>query len=288
MSVGHAALIAGGTALLVAAAVAVSGRWRGWARDLAGGPMTITLLPAGGLMLVVLGLAPVLPGGLRDLLFAATLLALLAGFVLFLWQPDWLGPRWYRQRDRSALHQSVPLNAAILSAVKPDLGASSSEATAYRMFAGEQPASRWRAHLVSDRHGRPSAMQRAGVVRGQVLIFSEALVFAADRNEDRMRQQPVVEVLAAGAITGVRRWRPGRQPDGRTARPDLPSWVMPRLRIDTTDGARVFESARAGALLAEIERRYLSARTTDERPRATSPAGAGSDAPGPRELGHGR
>jgi len=270
MSLGHVALIAAGTALLALGGSAATGRWRGWARDLAGGPMAITLVPACGLMLVVLGLAPVLPDGLRDVLFMATLLALFAGFVLFLWQPDWLGPRWSRERDRSALHQDVPLNAAILSTVKPDLGASGSEATAVGMFRGRTPVSRWRAHLVSDRYGHPSAMQRAGVVRGHLLVFPEALVFAAGQDEDRMRERPVVEVLTAEGITGARRWRAGRGPDGRTLRRDLPSWVMPRLRVDTTDGAWVFESSRAGALLAEIEHSYLSRPRSEGRSRTAS------------------
>lgn len=77
MSLGHAALIVAGTALLALGASVATGRWRGWARDLAGGPMAM-LVPAFGLMLVVLGLAPVLADGLRDVLFTASLLALFA------------------------------------------------------------------------------------------------------------------------------------------------------------------------------------------------------------------
>ncbi len=281
MGLGHVALVAVGIGLLTAAAAAWTGRWRAWARDLAGGPMTITLAPACGLMALIIGLAPVLSDGLRELLFSATLLALLAGFVLFLWQPPWLGPGWYRERDRSALHQDVPLNAAVLSAVKPDLGASSSEATAREMFGATPPASRWRAHLITDRHGHPSAMQRAGVVRGQVLIFSEALVFAADRNEDRMRQRPVVETVPSDRITGARRWGAGRQPDGRTVRRDLPSWAVPRLRLDTAEGAWLFESGRAGALLAEIERFYLA-----PSPDATGPIDSGPETTTRGELGN--
>lgn len=283
MSTGHAMLVAAGAALLALAASAATGRWRGWARDLAGGPMAITLVPPCGLMLVVLGLAPLLPDGVRAALFAATLAALLAGFVLFLWQPRWLGPRWYRERDRSALHQDVPLNAAVLSAVKPDLGTSGSEATAVKMLPGRMPASRWRAHLVSDRYGHPSAMQRAGVVRGQLLVFREALVFAAGRSEDRMRQRPVVEVIPAEQITGARRWGAGRGAEGRRVRRDLPSWVAPRLRLETADGPRVFESWRAGALLAEIELHYLTRSRRDARDNG---AATPSDTPTLDRRGH--
>lgn len=128
-------------------------------------------------------------------------------------------------------------------------------------------------------------MQRAGVVRGHLLVFPEALVFAASQDEDRMRQRPVVEVLPAEQITGARRWRAGRGPDGRTVRRDLPSWVMPRLRVDTGDGAWVFESARAGALLAEIEHAYLTHPRPEDRSRTAEPTASCDDAATADRLG---
>jgi hypothetical protein len=119
-----------------------------------------------------------------------------------------------------------------------------------------EPDARWRAHLVSAEHGRPSAMQREGVVRGHLLLYPEALVFAADVREDRMRGRPVVKVIPAADIFAVRRAPAGAQADGSKAGNDLPSRVMPRLRIETGEGPVVFETASAGRRVRELESRY--------------------------------
>ena len=111
-------------------------------------------------------------------------------------------------------------------------------------MAEREPEARWRAHLVSAEHGRPSAMQREGIVRGHLLLYPDALVFAADVREDRMRGRPVVKVIPAADIfarCGARPRARGRRLEGR---PDLPSRVMPRLRVETSEGPVVFEAAR--------------------------------------------
>jgi hypothetical protein len=185
------------------------------------------------------------------------LLAGFAGLVIAMWDPGWYGPRWFRERS-TEYDLSVPLNAALASSVRSE-PAQSSDAVARARMGGREPGARWRAHLVSDAHGRPSAMQRQGVVRGHLLLYPDALVFAADVREDRMRGTAVVEVVPATSIVAVRRVSAGSRPDGARSGPDLPSRVMPRVRIDTVEGAHVFETASAGRRVREIEERYLAA-----------------------------
>jgi hypothetical protein len=215
----------------------------------------IAALPGLGACLVLVGIAMLLPEGPAAVLGVLALLVALAGFVLWLWDPSWYGPRWYRERDQT-YDLSVPLNAAIAASVRTEPG-EASEASARARMGRREPDARWRAHLISDAYGRPSAMQRVGVVRGHLLLYADALVFAADVREDRMRGAAVVEIIPASTIVSVRREPAGSRPDGESSGPDLPSRVMPRLRIDTTSGAHVFETAGAGRRVRELETRYV-------------------------------
>jgi hypothetical protein len=254
-----AGAIAVGIALLVVSWFCWSGRWRAWSRIAMLPSMPITLAPALGLCLLLVGIGDLVPEGAQGVFYAPALLAATAGIVLVLWEPSWWGPRWFRERDRE-FDLSVPINAAIAATVRTDPGAASSEAIV-RARLGQEPLARWRAHLVSDEHSRPSAMQRIGVVRGHVMLYPEAIAFAADVREDRMRGTPVVEIIPAGTVIAARRVSAGTGPDGSAGpTPDLPSRVMPRLRVDTHDGPRVFETAGAGRRAEEIERRYLAGR----------------------------
>ncbi|HMJ95543.1 MAG TPA: hypothetical protein VK486_06805 [Thermoleophilaceae bacterium] len=253
-----AVAIVAGTALLVVSWLCWTGRWRAWSRIAVLPSMPITLAPAVGLCLLLVGIGD-LAEGARGAFYAPALLAATAGIVLVLWDPDWWGPRWFRERDRE-FDLSVPINAAVAATVRSDPGAASSEAVV-RARLGQEPLARWRAHLVSGEHSRPSAMQRIGVVRGHLMLYPEAIAFAADVREDRMRGAPVVEIIPAGKVIAARRVSAGTGADGSAGpTPDLPSRVMPRLRVDTHDGPRVFETAGAGRRAEEIERRYLAGR----------------------------
>jgi hypothetical protein len=255
--VAQAGAIAVGIALLAVAWLCWSGRWRGWSRIAVLPSMPITVAPGLGLCLVLVGIGGLAPAGIRGAFFAPALLAATAGIVLVLWEPDWWGPRWFRERDRE-YDLSVPVNAAVASTVRGR--AVSSEAVVLDRL-GHEPVARWRAHLISDDHGRPSAMQRIGVVRGHLLLYPEAIAFAADVREDRMRGTPVVVIVPAGKLISARRVSAGTRPDGATRpAPDLPSRVMPRIRLDTLDGPRVFEVASAGRKVREIEQIYLGGR----------------------------
>jgi hypothetical protein len=252
----NAAPIAIGTGLLVVSWMCWTGRWRAWSKIAVLPSAPITLAPAVGLCMVLIGAGPLLGGGWRGACFALALLVSTVGIVLAMWDPSWYGPRWFRERD-TTFDPLVPLNAAIAATVRTEPG-EESEAVARARMGGGEPDERWRAHLVSDAHGRPSAMQRIGVVRGHLLLYPDAVVFAADVREDRMRGSAVVEIVPAASIVSVQRVPAGSRPDGERSGPDLPSRVMPRLRIDTTSGAHVFETTGAGRRARELEARYLA------------------------------
>jgi hypothetical protein len=259
LEMAQAGAIAVGIVLLAVAWLCWSGRWRSWSRIAVLPSMPITLAPGLGLCLVLVGIGGLAPAGARGAFYAPALLAATAGIVLALWEPRWWGPRWYRERDRQ-FDLSVPINAAIASSVRSGPGSASSEAVV-RDRLGHEPLARWRAHLVSDEHDRPSAMQRIGVVRGHLLLYPGAIAFAADVREDRVRGAPVVVIVPAGRLTAARRVSAGTRPDGSTRpAPDLPSRMMPRIRLDTFDGPRLFETASAGRKVREIEQRYLGGR----------------------------
>lgn len=259
-----------GLALLAVAWACWSGRWKAWSRIAVLPSAPIALAPGVGLCFVLSGFGAALPQGAHDLLFVAALAAAAAGCLLAFWDPSWYGPKWYRHRDR-ALDLSVPINAAVASAAGHMDPQASSEATAKAMFSNQEPAARWRAHLVSDAWGRPSAMQRMGMVRGHVLVYPEALVFAADGGEDRMRGRPVVQVIPAASIVDAKRVPPGTRagPNVPTG-PELPSRVVPRVSVQTHRAPVVFETALATRRAGEINRRYVD-RSPESRAARLSP-----------------
>jgi hypothetical protein len=92
----HALLAAAGVVQLGVAWMCWSGRWRKWT-DMAVLPLApITMLPAVGLLFVAMGLGPVLSSVPRGVLYAITLVALVCAAVVWIWDPPWFGPSWYR------------------------------------------------------------------------------------------------------------------------------------------------------------------------------------------------
>jgi hypothetical protein len=249
------ALIAIGLACLLVAWACWTGRWRAWSKIAVMPQMPITMLPGAGACLLLCGIGTLAGPPLRGVGIGLGIAAAVAGAVFALWGPRWWGPRWFRERD-TTYDLSVPLNAAVAASVRTDPGEAASEAVARARMGEREPEARWRAHLVSAEHGRPSAMQREGIVRGYLLLYPDALVFAADVREDRMRGRSVVQVIPAADIHAVRRAPAGAQADGSRGGSDLPSRVMPRLRIETSEGTVVFETASAGRRVRELESRY--------------------------------
>jgi hypothetical protein len=261
MGIDAAALIVLGGMLLGVAWMCWTGRWKAWSRIAMLPAMPIAAAPGLGLCLLFAGLALLLPSPVSDILLGLGIVASLAGFAIAIWNPRWYGPRWFRERG-DEYDLSVPLNAAIATSVRTELGHRASEAVARSHMGGREPDASWRAHLVSDEHGRPSAMQRAGLVRGHLLLYPDTLIFAADAGEDRMRGSAVVELLPARAIVSAERVPSRSQADGgRRRAPDLPTLVRPCLRVNTTDGALVFETASAARRARELETRYVAARS---------------------------
>jgi hypothetical protein len=253
--VDHVLLIAIGIVLMAMSWVCWTGRWRGWSRIAMLPLAPITMLPAVGVLFVVMGVFDIVPAPLPGILAALTFVVLLAATVIWVWDPKWYGPAWYRSRDDS-YDLSVALNAAIASTVRS--GRSITSEQAVRETGRGEPLERWRVHLVSDEHGHPSAMQRVGVVRGHLLVYEDALVFAADAREDRMRGEPVTVVIPRDSIFAVNRVSAGSRPEGVRTGPDLPSRVMPRLRVDTDNGPVFFEAARASRRAAALAERFVA------------------------------
>jgi len=124
------------------------------------------------------------------------------------------------------------------------------------MMGGEVPAARVHGALITERHGRPSALQRPGSVEGQFLLYDRGIVFAASKLEDRMRQIAVVERLPGGQIRRVQRLPRGTRESGRRSFRDLRTLASATLRIDAGAESWIVETAHGRRLLGEIERLY--------------------------------
>jgi hypothetical protein len=96
----NALLIGFGVVLLAVSWLCWSGRWRGWT-DLAALPLApVTAAPAVGLLFIAMGAGEFLPAVARGVLNAVTFAALVVGSVIWVWDPKWFGPAWYRDRDQ--------------------------------------------------------------------------------------------------------------------------------------------------------------------------------------------
>jgi hypothetical protein len=233
-----------------------TGRFKAAGKDLLHPNWAWTALPVLAGVFGAYALEPVLGNVANALGFVVVLV----GFVMFLWQPSWFGPRWWRERDPADLGPEWGPNAALL-ATGPGLGPAGSLPEAMRRMEPEQPAVKLRAGLVTERHGRPSAAQRSGIVEGWLLLYERGLVFAASELEDKMRQATVIERLAAADMRSVVRLRAGTREDGRRQVRDAKTPFMGRVRIDAQGGPWVIETRRPRRLVAELERRY-GARTS--------------------------
>ncbi len=211
MSFDHVALVILGVSGLASAWLARTGRWRWWAQDRFFRPFPITVAPTLGAVFLTSGLAPMLPEPVVTLLGATSLLSTMLAWVLGFAEPRWLGPRWYRERDRDYYDLSVYNNALMAATVSPS-PEQSGELAVRRSHPGEPLLARRRACLLGPEWGRPSALHKEGVVSGRLLFYSSELVFAAEWIDDGLRGGPTVRRLPAGSITGVGLSRPARRP----------------------------------------------------------------------------
>jgi hypothetical protein len=249
-------LVIAGLAALAGTWAVWTGRFRAAGKDLLHPNWAWTAVPAFAVVLLAYGLEPLLGD-------AASWIALpiaILGFVMLLWQPTWFGPRWWRERDPADLGAEWGPNAALLAAGKPGMGDAGSLAEAQRLMGPGEPAVKLRAGLVTERHGRPSAAQRAGVVEGWLLLYDRGLVFAASSLEDKMREQTVIERIAAADVRSVVEVPRGTEGDGRRHVRDAKTPFMRRIRLDAQGATWLLETRRPGRLIGELERRY-AART---------------------------
>jgi hypothetical protein len=237
-------LLIGGAAILAVSALAWTGRWRSWHRQVLTGPLPapITLYPAVGFALFGTGLAGL---GLPDALAAPFLLALVVLLVLYWWAPSWWGPRWMKEERRDGIEPDMqdPLTALSVGALAPPGPKASSSAAVSVALDGSTPLYDWRATWIQHEGGgeKPHAFGAAGRVTGKIELYSDALAFRASGLEDRMRRQPTVVVVERGAFAGVRTVPAGAGPDGAKRPRAGPRSIFSRLVVDTNDGPLLFE-----------------------------------------------
>jgi hypothetical protein len=252
MGIGHVIALAVGLYGIVATWLVWTGRWRAPGTDVWQPNWAWTTQPFVACMCLAFALEP----ALGNALWYPVVLLIPVMVVFFFWRPKWFGPRWWRERDTSQIDMNYGPNLVAAGLLKPDLGEHGSLATVERTMAPAEPFAKLRAALVDDRYGRPTRAQRPGIVEGYLLIYERGLAFAATRSEDKFRDQPTILRMPAGALRRARRLPHGVDADGETRMRDVKTRVMPRVRIDGTDGSWILETRHAGRLLAELERRF--------------------------------
>lgn len=243
----------GGVALLALGWVCWSGRWRTWAEltMIPGVPPAalITFLPCGGLVLVAYGFHRVLPFWLTFAIAVPLVFASPVILVLAVWNPDWLGPRWYR-RFKRAFAEPKGGDLTWWSRDPRQSGESSVEATRRHLESARSPPRSQSARLVRD----PSArLASPPGVDGEILFFPHAPVFAARGAEGRS----VEEIIAAESLQSAYEPAEGSVLGGSESRP----WFHDPVCVDTAEGTWLFETRRAKHLAREIHRRYIDDST---------------------------
>ncbi|MGI9097164.1 MAG: hypothetical protein ACR2H2_01495 [Solirubrobacteraceae bacterium] len=243
------------TVSAVGAVTAWTGVWRSWARQFmfgAVGSMPITLLPSVALMTGPPGLSFLGATNADSTFVRLTFLVGVLFFVLFLWNPRWWGPRWYRE-VRAGLEGgtieadlSDPATALVVGAFRPPQDTSSD---VVNQHIGGEPIETWPVTWIAgaETAEKAHAFERPGAVSGRLQLRREGIVFAASAMEDRIRGAATVLQIAAHELSGARAVSPGAGPDGaRMAARGLTSRlarrVVPRLVITTNDGAFLFET----------------------------------------------
>lgn len=232
-----------------------TGRWRAWAES----PLAASrpLLIAGTSGFAVFGLSypfwAVLPPPAGSAVFGVGWFALIAGVALMLWSPQWFGPRWFRE-FRRAFYDSAWNSRSWMSQDWRRPGESSVDAT-HRHMSSERPMP---PGVVWVRlHANPHGLVGGRTWRsGSLGYYPQAPVASVTRtpiSQDPARE----EIIPVEAMTGVCRLPPGTTVDGSSSRAGVWSWLVPRVRIDTTEGPWLFEIPRAKRAVQELQRRYL-------------------------------
>jgi hypothetical protein len=228
-------------AATVGAGVAAwSGRWRSWSDRVLYAYAPISVLPAGGIFFLVLGLVQAHVFSARSPIAALALLLAVGGVVIAIWQPAGYGPRWFRERPRVPDLSDPVTAAAVAYGVRKGLGEHSSAAVAERRFAGAERVARWRGNWLSGDPGAPTEA-RADVRDGHLDLYADGLAFSASDFSDRLRQEAAVLILERAEVRQARVVPRGAGVDGHPRASDATRSAAARLVIDTDQGPYLFE-----------------------------------------------
>lgn len=249
------------------AVAAWTGAWRSWARQFlfgAVGSWPITLMPAIAFMCLSGGLAVL---GAAGAIVGALFLVGLILFGVFLVNPRWWGPAWYRavradlNCGKTRPDMLDPSTALVVGSMegKPR---HDSAAVVDQQFSGE-PDESWPVTWIrgSATAAKQHALERAGAVGGTLDLRREGIVFAANAAEDGIRDAPTVLWITPEELTGASVVAPGAgadgEPGGATGGAGLAPHVVSRLVVRTQAGAHLFEVYGADDKAARIVARYL-------------------------------
>jgi len=226
----------GGT-LVLGSVLAWAGVWRSWTRSQLSGYAVLVMFPGVGLWLAGFGVSRAGAGGAGTALFAVGVPLVVLGGVLYLWEPRWLGPRWWRELDLRPQDDRQIADAIALAGPPPERH---SERIARAARAPAVPVAVRRVALVDPAVGRPSAAHIDGVIHGRFLLYADEIVFVAGPGDDALRPGPTIRVLDPTTITAVR--APRERGQRRT------------LRLATTDTTHPWEirAERRDALLDDL------------------------------------
>lgn len=187
---------------------------------------------------------------------------------IFLVNPRWWGPAWYRtnraelKAGRIGPDMHDPSTALIVGAIGGTPEHSSAEVLD-QQFSGE-PEEAWLVTWIggAGTTAKQHALERPGSVGGTLELRSEGIVFAANAAEDRIRDSATVLWITPDELTGASAVAPGagagadgeRTPAKGTSR--LARRVVPRLVVSTRQGAHLFETYGADEKAKRIVELY--------------------------------
>ena len=287
-----------GVALLVASALAWSGRWRSWARGALWHSMPIHMFPGLGL-LALLGAAIGILDPPRDSaafhsFFWFWLVIHALGTVLWVFgilvrEPRWAQPRWLRDADRTLDIENDEISAVFYLADSVGSVHESREKVEAR-FKGQEPVVRLSAMYVYDptASARAHALAGFGTVQGKLSIYPSVLAFHIIAIEERLRNAPFTLVLPSDEMAAV--WTVPARCDADGFKHPLPWHVQARLSpyrrlvVSMKDGSvHVFELWGASSNANMLAKRYAVERRPDKvrsHVRGVRPLSAGSQEPG--------
>lgn len=242
-----------GAAMLLFSGICWSGTWRGWAQGPLLRAFPITLAPGFGLLLLVAGIWQLLPFALAQALLVIALPGSVLGLILGLWDPDWLGPKWFR-RVKTAFAKGGGCSLEWLADDPRREGESSVEATK-RHSLSQRPLPPFKpAHVL---HAPFERLTGVAGSRGKVFFYPQApLVWMRSPEVDGAAGGAVTEIIPKEGIKHAAREVPGMDVDGVVRRSGWRSRLVSRLRIDTDNGPWLFEALQAGYIARQIRKRY--------------------------------